>query len=76
MSIGDIVVVPVDILRKADDFIRLGTRGVTTTNVNSVRMGVELLLQNNLVISFGSEPVKVLAGQVGGACRKCEKLSK
>eukprot|EP01035_Chromulina_nebulosa_P068855 gene68855-94366_t len=63
MSIGDIVVVPVDILRKADDFIRLGTRGVTATNVNSVRAGVELLLQNNLVISSSSESVKILAGQ-------------
>ena len=67
MSIGDIVVVPVDILKKADDLIRLGTRGITASNVNSVRSGVELLLQNNLVINSGSEnaqPIKVLAGQV------------
>ena len=64
--IGDVVVVPVDILRKADDLIRLGTKGVTATNVNSVRAGVELLLQNNLVISNGSEkaPIRILSGQV------------
>jgi hypothetical protein len=67
MSIGDIVVVPMDILKKADDLIRVGTRGVTAANVHSVRSGVELLLQNNLVLISGADnaqPVKVLVGQV------------
>lgn len=61
MSNTENVVVPIDILKKADDFIRVGTRGVTATSATSVRTGVELLLENNLDIAPGS---KILPGQV------------
>jgi len=61
------IVVPIDILRQADNLIRPG-RTPSVDSANSIRQGVELLLRNNLVLSIDSEisppAQKLLPGQV------------
>lgn len=68
MSVAGTVVVPLDVLRKADDLIKLGMTP-SATSAQSVRQGVELLLQNNLALVVDTEQgslqnVKILPGQV------------